>query len=208
MPDEKTTELIKAALTQAKNPICLWSGDARSQLLLHFIYEIRPMPILIFKDWWDDLSLITTMVQEQEITAYFYRPVQMDYKDGAITSYYNLAQKVLPITTDVVKSNRCGLDWGRKVMQSRPIPYYNWDVTFAGSKDHSQTQFNTDEHSLIMPLADWTDDDVARVVADLHIPVSDQRTWHGCMACQDSKDYVWCVKENRMIQGIQHYGKF
>lgn len=189
-----TQNIIQDALSRAVNPICIWSGDARSQLLLSLIREKTDVPILVFKDWWDDLSFVTKMVAEQKLTVYFYRPLQMDYKDGVITSYYNLAQKVLPITTTVVKSNQCGLDWGRRVMKPTPIPHYIWDVTFAGSKA-SDTHQNL---QLVTPLADWTDEEVAQAAGEF---VS-LDTWHGCMACQDTQNMVWCPKENRMIQGI------
>lgn len=187
-------QIIQDALSQAVNPICIWSGDARSQLLLSLIREKTDVPILVFKDWWDDLSFVTKMVAEQKITAYFYRPIQMDYKDGVITSYYNLAQKVLPIATTVVKSNQCGLDWGRRVMRPTPIPHYIWDVTFAGSKASDTHQ----DLQLVTPLADWTDEEVAQAAGEF---VS-LDTWHGCMACQDTRDMVWCPKENRMIRGV------
>jgi len=207
---------IREALERAKDPVLACSFGKDSMLLLYLIREVQPISCLVFQDWWQDLTFVKKMIQEWSLTCFFYNPLQWDVRRDSIVTWYNIQNKPLPIVTDLVKSDKCGKDWSKKI-QSYPQPSYIWDVTFAGSKasDTHQlvNQLDFSSFDICTPLWDWTDKEVFDAIDILGIPI-DERVYKLkdntkdlgntalCMNCL-SNEVVWCPKDGQMIQGIR-----
>lgn len=201
------------------HPILAWSGGKDSMLLLFLLRQMYgDFPVLVFPHWWDNTEFITQIVKEWDLTAYSYRPSKLEASDKHIVTYYQIGKKMLPVVTDVLKSNKCGLDKANNVLQG-VIPYFEWDTVITGSK-------SVDKHSLIeklnftntnieTPLWDWTDEEVFDAINRLSVPIDhriysdgqeqyDTANWSGCMDCQSSRE-VYCYKQNAIIKGA-YYG--
>lgn len=203
----------------ARRPILAWSGGKDSQLLLFLLREIYgDFPVLVFPQWWNNTDFIARIVGEWDLTAYSYRPNKIDATDEHIVSYYQIGKKMLPVITDVLKSNKCGLERANNVLQGA-IPCFEWDAIISGSKAVDNHPLipkldltNTD---VITPLWDWTDEQVFNAIDQLDVPIDnriysdgqeqyDTGSWSGCMDCQSNKE-VYCYKANAMIKGA-YYG--
>lgn len=207
---DKARKQIKAALTKAKNPIVCWSGGKDSTLVLYLAREVnKDIPVLVFKDFWDDLSFVQDVIEKWELTAFHYKPVEITLKGDTVVAYYNLAGKPLPVLTDIEYGERCGL----KHWTPGAYPHYMWDVTLTGSKKtdrHSLvpeldlTALTTDDHELVTPLWEWTDEDVVQTLTSLKIPARPDEPSKMCLNCLKGT-HTWCFLQQKIIAGVPRF---
>lgn len=198
---------------QAKHPILAWSGGKDSQLLLFLLREIYgEFPVLVFPHWWDNKDFVAKMVKEWDLVAYTYRPNHIYASPDHVISYYQVGKNLLPVITDVLNFDKCGLD---RLNISGRVPHFEWDLVITGSK-------SCDSHKLVpklqfpddiyTPLWDWTDGEVHNAIDELGVPVDtriyiggqekyDTGNWSGCLACQTTGK-AWCFKANKEINGV------
>lgn len=207
---------IQDALAASQNPIACWSAGADSMLLLYLLREQKPdIPCLSFMHFWGDVEFAKRIIKEWDLTCFSYRPSKLEFKDNSIVAYYFIKGQFVPVITDVLPGERCGLDLGREVLTSRPIPAFLWDSVFVGSR-------KSDTHALVptldmtgfaTPLWDWTDDEVLATASDLQIPI-DHRVYKDnnesartdnislCMNCMGTCEQVYCPKIRGLIAGL------
>ena len=201
---------IQDALSEAKNPIVCWSGGKDSMLVLHLAREVnKDIPVLVFKDFWDDLTFIQNVIEKWELTAFHYKPVEITLKGDTVVAYYNLAGKPLPVLTDIEYGERCGLKhWNTGV-----YPKYMWDVTLTGSKradthhlvpNLDLRSLTTDEHKLVTPLWNWTDAEVTQTLASLEIEARPDEPSKMCFNCLKGT-HAWCFLQQKVIAGVPQF---
>lgn len=219
---ENTNEILRTALDAARNPILCCSFGKDSVLVLHLIRELGyNIPVLIFQDWLTKYQkvFIKEMVEKWKLTVFFYQPLRAEKRGDSLVTYYNVAGRSLPVIQDIVTNGRCGLD----LLNFTPLPFnYIWDLTIVGSKNCDEhplvsapdfEAFNSDSHKMIMPLADWSHDEVWDYIIDNNVPYdarvyydgdekADTGNFSGCFSCVDTKEQVFCTKTQGMISGI------
>lgn len=225
---EDKLELLKtdlaAIIKEAKSPIVAWSGGKDSNLIVLLLKQLGySIPCLVFPHFWGEhqKKFIKKLVAEYKLQCFYYRPTEIEYKEGTITAYYTLGDKHIPVLFDVIHDDKiCGLDVGKKAKQGA-VPYFIWDRVICGTK-------TCDTHPLInkfdftqfdnvsLPLWDWTDEEVMQATIKQDFPYdervyvdgdekADTGNFVGCMKCF-SMDMVFCPKANKMIRGL--YGIF
>jgi len=213
----KLKQDINAILDTASHPILAWSSGKDSQLLLHLIREVQDIPVLVFPHFWDNDGFVRKMVKDWDLTAFTYRPLKIEVKANHIVAYYSIGKNILPVITDVLNFDKCGLDIANKALRPTQIPNFDWDVVITGSKKVDKhllvDQLDLSEiDNITPPLWNWTDEEVFDVIDKLGVPVDlrlylgneekyDTGSWSGCMNCQTGQKEVWCYKQNAMIAG-------
>ena len=206
-PLVRAKETIEQVLSGTKAPILAFSGGKDSLLLLHLAE--RKLPLLIFKDFWPKAHLkwVQGFIEDQGLTAFFYRPSMLKYESGSIISHYSFGASTIPVISDVTHSDECGLDKGRSVMNRTPLASFLWDAVLTGSRA-------TDSHPLvpkldftgtnvITPLWDWTDEMVYEAISYLNIEVPRTSTdAECCVNCLAPDRVVYCPKLQRNIDSI------
>lgn len=213
----QTRHEIKDALAKARDPILACSFGKESMLLLYLIREAQPIPLLVFQEWWQDLTFVKRMIEEWKLTAFFYNPLQWDRKNGSIVTWYNLGNRAMPVVTDIVHDDKvCGLDWSKKIRFS-PQPAFVWDTVFTGSRlddTHDLVPNLQMPESIIRPLWGWSESEVWEAINELGVPTDDRvyvdkdenkdpSNFCGCMNCVSDESYVWCPKSSQMIHGLR-----
>lgn len=199
-------------LREVKAPIVAFSGGKDSLLALHMAREVRPdIGVIIFLDWYtkESLEWIKECIVSLELTAFFYRPTVLKYKDGSIVSHYPFGDSAIPVITDVEFDNACGLDKGRKILNKAPLASFLWDLVVLGSRQ-------SDSHNLVpkldfsgypvcLPLWEWTDEQVWSEIKKRNIKTSplELGDWKGCLRCLEPKgQQVYCPKVQSHIPTI------
>lgn len=206
------SEAIRERLATANSPIIAFSGGSDSLLLLHLVHEIdKSVPVLLFQDFWpiEHKKWVGKVIADRELTAFFYKPSMLRYTDGAVISHYPFLGSTIPVISDVVHANKCGIDQGKRVLAKAPLAAFLWDCVFTGSR-------KTDSHALVpeldftampgvcCPIWELSDSDVTQALETLNIETSPTSSdAHYCMNCLEPEGRtVWCPKLSRNISSI------
>jgi hypothetical protein len=208
---ERAVDDIRLELETAKSPIIAFSGGKDSMLLLYLVRRVsESVPVLIFQDFWpkDHKKWVGSVIEDQNLVAFFYRPSVLKYIDGSILTYYPFGASSIPVISDVIHTDDCGLDKGKRVLNRVPLARFLWDKVLTGSR-------KTDSHPLVpnldfsgtnvvTPLWDWTDSQVWETTTHLNIPTSKTSSdAHLCMNCLEPEGRtVFCPKLNRNVESI------
>lgn len=173
-------------------------------LLLKLVREVdESVPVLIFQDWFsrEHKKWVYKVISDLKLVAFSYRPNMLEYSDsGSIVSLYPFGASLIPVISDVVHTNECGLDHGRKVLNKAPLASFLWDVVFTGSR-------KTDTHPLV-PQLDFTGTNIVTPLwelsdSDVGEPTPTSSDAHYCVNClAPAGRTVFCPKLNRNIESI------
>jgi hypothetical protein len=201
---------LSTQLSKAKSPIIAFSGGKDSLLVLDMVHEIDPsVPVLIFQDWFNPAhkKWAQSVIRDRNLTAFFYRPTVVKYVKGSIVSHYPFLDSSIPVISDVVHDDKCGLDWGQKVLNKTPLASFLWDLVFTGSR-------KSDSHPLVpeldftglnvcCPIWELTDEQVWEEIKSRNIQTSQTDSdAHLCTRCLETDRIVFCPKLQRNIQSI------
>jgi hypothetical protein len=201
---------LSTQLANSKAPIIALSGGKDSLLVLDMVHEIDPsVPVLIFKDWFnrDHMKWVGKVIKDRNLVAFFYRPNVIECIKGSIISSYPFGASSLPVISDVVHSNECGLDWGKRVLDRTPLQTFPWDIVFTGSRKSDShplvPKLNFENTIISTPIWNLTDSEVWNEINKRQIQTSDTSSdAHLCMNCLQTDRVVFCPKLGRNIQSI------
>ena len=176
------------------------------------VHEIDPtVPVLIFQDFFnrEHRKWVGKVIKDRNLVAFFYRPTVVEYKLGSIISLYPFGARSLPVISDVVHSDECGLDWGKRVLDRTPLAVFPWDLILLGSR-------KSDSHKLVpvldfsalshvaCPIWEMSDSDVHTALLSRGIKTSPTSSdAHLCMNCLEPEGRsVYCAKLGRNIDTI------
>jgi hypothetical protein len=204
------SKLIEQALTRASAPIICWSGGKDSQLVLDLVHEQDPtIPVLIYKDFFprDHMKWIGKVITEKGLVAFSYGPSVIECKGNSIISRYPFSAGSIPVISDVIHSDECGLDWGKRVLNRTPLQTFPWDIVFTGSRKSDShplvPKLNFENTIISTPIWNLTDSEVWEEIKTRNIQTSDTSSdAHICTRCLETDRVVFCPKLQRNIQSI------
>jgi hypothetical protein len=86
--------------------------------MLFKLRETQDVPVLMFKEAWEDLTVPAYLIEEHNITAYYFKPVSIVRKGLDLIGYYGIAGT--PYAVKLAEGNHTvGL-----------TPAYIWDVIY------------------------------------------------------------------------------
>lgn len=192
-----TRDRISEALSEAHQPVVLFSGGKDSTLLLHFCRQIYPrIPVLCFVEPLGEhkADFINRVISEWELEAYTYAPSRMDVlaKDDQleIINVYDLSgEAMFYLPTGIERefnpdSFECGLNLINKPLISGFE--YPWDVTFIGHRGEDvdpihgplgarELKAELGPTTLIYPLQDWTTKEIWEATIQEGVPWNEKR---------------------------------
>jgi hypothetical protein len=201
---------LSTRLANSKAPIIAFSGGKDSLLVLDMVHEIDPtVPVLIFQDFFnrEHRKWVGKVIKDRNLVAFFYRPSVVEYKLGSIISLYPFGARSLPVISDVVHSDECGLDWGKRVLDRTPLAVFPWDIVFSGSRKSDShplvPKLDFDNTIISTPIWDLTDSEVWDEINKRQIQTSETSSdAHICTRCLEPERTVFCPKLQRNIQSI------
>lgn len=208
---ERAVDDIRLELESAQSPILAFSGGKDSMLLLYLVRQVsESVPILLFQDFWnrEHKKWVGSIIEDQNLVAFFYRASMLKYQKGSILAYYSFGASSLPVISDVIHTDDCGLDKGKRVLNRVPLAQFLWDKVFTGSRKSDShllvPKLDFSGTNVVTPLWDWTDSEVWEAINYLNIPTSDTSTdAHLCMNCLEPEGRtVFCPKLNRNVESI------
>ena len=128
--------------------IILCEFDPASLLMV----AARPdLPILIFTDFWEDDKFPTKIIGHYDLTAFFYKPIWLEYVENDVIAYYNVAERPYPVISKNVT---------KKMKPADITPKYTWDTTYGTRNFPNVTN----------PLKGWTDKEIQQALKILNVP--------------------------------------
>jgi hypothetical protein len=216
---------MREALERARSPILSCSFGKDSMLLLHLARQIRPeIPVLIFNALWDKghKKWVEKVITDLNLVAFFCRPNVLQYQNGSVLSFYPFGSHQIPLITDVLPGEACGLDLGNKVLSGAPLAVYPWDLTLVGSRKTDSHRLvpdleippSTETHRIAAPLWELSDADVWALIDELGVGTDprvyvdereefDPGNLKACFSCLEPDRTVYCPKLGRNIQSIR-----
>lgn len=202
--DDKVVEaqrVIKATLSQFKNPCLLWSSGKDSMVLLHLLLKLGIKPdIVCWREPWmpEKQEFTNRMIERFNLNVFDYAPSQIALCEGNgridVINYYQTGPHSNPQLLalargmeepEVDKPWLCGLD----TFVTRPTGSFDfpWDVCFHGHKSSDedptsgQIPLNLDlvlrpgAASASYPLRLWDDEDVFEYIEAYSVPFDETR---------------------------------
>lgn len=244
---ERSLDLIAAELVTAEQPVVCCSFGKDSLVLLDLVYRIRRCPILFFpqhaRQFPEKYVFAKAFMEAYQLPVFSLPPRLVTHvQDG---DYFDIFTQFGGDTTGPLTMPLGCRPWtgpdqefvcAAEMLLQPPTPSVNypWDLTFTGTKACDPIPLATSIESfqpviasgttrIVLPLADWTDDDIwgyikAREMPynlaryDEHLEAADPDTYPTCFACLDTRkrgEKVFCpvletMMDNRAMPELWH----
>jgi hypothetical protein len=201
---------LSTQLANSKAPIIAFSGGRDSLLVLDMVHEIdATVPLVIYKDFFnrDHMKWVGKVIKDRNLIAFFYKPNVIECKGNSIISRYPFGAGSIPVISDVIHSNECGLDWGKRVLDRTPLAHFPWDLVLTGSRKSDShplvPKLNFENTIISCPIWDLSDSEVWQEIKNRNIQTSDTSSdAHLCLNCLQTDRVVFCPKKGINIQSI------
>jgi len=195
---ERALRLMEPYLLQAQNPVVLCSFGKDSTVLLHLCLRIRKVPVLFFRfaKFHEKHAHAHRVMTEWDLEAYDLWPSRTTYYQSGsffevLHGYQTGQQSYIHLFSGIRQRQPsdsrylCAL----KDLLYRPLTTqtpYPWDVTFHGHKGTDDPELGRagsiirpvselGDTTLVVPFADWTDDDIWAYIKHYDLPYDRQR---------------------------------
>ena len=206
---DKAREIIADALDGAKFPIVLWSAGKDSQLLLKLVNDVRETPALWFRSADRKRNRFAEQfIADSGLTAYSWEPADRyilpNGEEMSLIEEYSFGHRRVPFVSDIAPGERCAVNLPKERVA---FVNYDFDVTFAGSKQCDSHPLATPPEGFVYPLWEMSDVEVWEAIRELEISVEesvyDGREPDGpalCTRClMPGSDEVFCPDVQRFI---------
>jgi hypothetical protein len=246
---ERTRDLIERGSSVFPDALVCWSGGRDSMVLLHLLRDMGLRPrIVFFREPWQPrkYAFQDWLIREWELLVYTWHPyasaMQQEGGDFEIQNWYRFNDSVLTYPTGIVPPVEglawvCALDALNRPKQSA-LQIDRADAVWVGHKScdsnpvlgrdagtRVEARLMPGHASLLMPLRDWSDEDVWNYIESKGVPYDRNRyekvngQWrerpeqrsnadyaHVCTLCVDRREdapkFVECPKLGMTIENV------
>lgn len=202
-------EIIANALDGAKFPVVLSSFGKDSMLLLKLVNDVRETPAL----WFRSVDRKRNRFAEQFIadsgmTAYSWEPADryiLPNGEGmSLIEEFAFGHRRVPFVSDIAPGEKCAVNLPKERVA---FVNYDFDVTFAGTKECDSHSLATPPEGFVYPLWGMTDAEVWEAIREMEIPV-EESVYDGsepdgpalCTRClMPGSGEVFCPDAQRLI---------
>lgn len=228
--ESETLEFIQDCLKASANPVCLCSFGKDSLVLLHLILRLKKVPVIYWREpfFQKKFAHPQKVAEDWDLAVYDYPPSACDYMQlddyFDVYSLYSAGKSWLNLYTGCVdyqegKPFLCAIK--DLLLRPKVSSYeFKWDCVFHGHKqcdpvyiadkiDLPRTKYDG-EKILVLPIRDWTDQDIWDYIHKYNLPYNSDRydsknedknndmfrTCHNCLDYRVKEPYCPLVKKS------------
>lgn len=241
--------VIERAIKHCAKPVLAWSGGKDSMALLHLMSDCGiELPVIFMREPWQPskYSFQNRIIEQWGLEVHTWHPSDCGFQQNGdefeVQNHYVFGMSkntVLTCPTGITEPIEgkpwvCGLDIYGRPKQSKLV--VDWDSVFMGQKGcdsdpiyggdagtRVHVRVVPDQATFILPLKNWTHEDVWQYIEDKGIPYDEARyekvngVWgekrerlgncdyvHACVKCirNDGPRFVECPKYGSTVENV------